>query len=87
MKQFSLVKNDRGQFPELPQGLAVVYGYKRNAITNMDYDGNAKDPAPKDVENEWFPLSRDFDSTMAWHGGRKREGAENFERVQILWKQ
>jgi hypothetical protein len=87
MKQFSLVKNDRGQFPELPQGFVVVYDYKHNAIANIDYNGVANGSAPRGIKQEWFPLSRDFDSTMAWHGERKYKDSQLFEYVKVIWKE
>ena len=83
MKNFSLVNNN-GSYPELPQGLIVMFGYKRDAIAYMDYDGKADRDTPANVQGEWFPLSTDFDSVMAWHGKRRRQGYREYVLVQ--WK-
>jgi len=83
MKYFSLIENDGGT-PDLPRGLIVVFGYKKDAVACTDYDGLADRPVPETVDGEWFPLSTDFDSIMAWHGERKNNGHQTL--VRIHWK-
>jgi len=84
MKEFSLVANDGNQFPELPAGLVLTFGNKRGALVYADYDGNADRPQPNDVRSDWFPLTRDFDTTMAWHGERKKQNGKECGR--IIWR-
>jgi len=83
MKNFSLVRNDGYQYPEAPQGIIVVFGNKRDALAYTDYDGRASVFRPQ-VDSDWFPLSREFDSVMAWHGERKKINGK--EHVQIKWR-
>jgi len=84
MKEFSLVNNKDNYFTSVPDGLVIVYGYVRNAVAYLDYDGNADRPIPGGIDDECFPLARDRDSVMAWHGQRKWAG--NIELVPVSWK-
>jgi len=83
---FSLVRNNGRLFPELRTGDVVVFGNHRDAFARCDYDGNMNRPFPgnKPTESLWLPLGKDFDSIMAWHGKRKREG--HSELVEVNWK-
>jgi len=76
MKNFSLVENN-GQ-------LVVVFGYERNAIAYMDYDGKADRDAPAGITGDCFPLAQDNDSILAWHGERKK--VNGIEVVRIFWR-
>jgi len=84
MKEFSLIHNDGNEYPELPSGLILVFGIKRQAIVFTDYEGNADRPQPSGIRDDWFPLGKDFDSIMAWHGERKSSAFGNI--VKINWK-
>jgi len=85
MKEFSLVKNDGNIYPEFPPGFVLVFGNKRDdAIVFTDYDGKSDRQKPKDIEGEWFPLSIDFDSIMAWHGERRKEHSKDYGKIK--WK-
>jgi len=84
MKEFSLVKNEANMFPEVADKYVVAFGFYRNAVAYLDYDGNADRDTPAETNGEWFALSRDFDSVMAWHGERRKKGVG--EQVKIHWK-
>ena len=82
---FSLVRNNGRLFPELRIGDVVVFGDHPRAFAKCDFDGNMNRPYPgnKSTSNLWLPLARDFDSVMAWHGERKKDG--HVERVKVDW--
>lgn len=85
MKEFSLVENDGNKYPELPQGLVLAYGNKRDDVVAFtDYDGKTDRSQPGNVSGEWFPLGVDTDSIMAWHGERKKE--RNVYYGKVIWK-
>lgn len=60
----------------------MVFGYEKNAVAYTDYEGVADCSTPANVQGEWFPLSTDFDSVMAWHGERRKQGRHEFVRVK-----
>lgn len=84
MKEFSLVVNDGNSHPELPAGLILVFGNRRGAVVYTDYDGKTNRPQPEGIEGEWFPLAKDFDSVMAWHGERKT--VKNVVHGKVNWR-
>jgi len=86
MKEFSLIANDGNEYPDMPTGLVLVFGIQRQAIAFTDYDGNADRSQPQNVDGEWFPLARDFDSLMAWHGQRKSGKVSGCGLGKINWK-
>lgn len=83
MKEFTLFEN-KGEFQDQPDGLLVIFGKKVPAVAYLDYDGNSDRPLPDGVNGEWFPLAKEFDSIMAWHGQRRPEKG-NRESVKINW--
>ena len=86
MSQFSLVQNHDEEFPELPPGDVLVFGNRENAIAFCDYDGNLDRIYPNSKPNEserWVQISKDQDSTYAWHGDRRKEGAREYGKV--IW--
>lgn len=84
-KDFSLIYNNGKYLPEMPRGYVAVYGFKKNAVAYLDYDGNTDRIHPSGDKIEWAYLNTDRDSIMAWHGERqKSKGKPN--SVKINWK-
>lgn len=80
--KFSLVKNDLNT--ESPQGFILAYGNKHSGVSYFDYDGNADRKKPSYINSEWFPLSNDRDSIMAWHGERKKINGVEYGKVNWM---
>ncbi len=74
MKEFSLVNNKDNYFTSVPDGLVIVYGYVRNAVAYLDYDGNADRPIPGGLmtnASHWQGTE-----IVSWHGMDKENGQE-----------